>query len=257
MEFKNITLEFEPPAAILTINRPDKLNALNKETLQEIRTGLESVQNHPEIKGVIITGSGEKAFVAGADLKEIRSLDESAGKEFAQFGQSVFNFIESFQKPVIAAVNGFALGGGCELAMSCHFRYAAENARFGQPEVNLGLIPGFGGTQRLPRLIGKGRALELLMSAKMISAEQAKNYGLVNEVFSQSELIPKAKEIIDLIGQKGPQSVTRIISAVNKGMETDINSGLEIESAEFGKTCGSMEKQEGVSAFLEKRTPKF
>lgn len=257
MDIKNLIFEKKENIAFITINRPDKLNALNKETLNEISQVFDEIENDDEIKGIIITGSGEKAFVAGADILEISTLDNISGTEFALEGQEVFNKIDQCSKPVIAAVNGFALGGGCELALACHIRYASENAKFGQPEVNLGIIPGFGGTQRLPRIIGKGRALELLMSGNMIDAEEAYRIGLVNKIFPQSELIPESVKLLQTIMSKGLYAVSMLIDAVNEGLDKKLDSALSHEANLFGQTCATEDMREGASAFLEKRKPVF
>jgi len=257
MNFNNLIFEQKENIAFITINRPDKLNALNKETLSEIGQTFDEIENDDAIKGVLITGSGEKAFVAGADILEISTLDNISGTEFALEGQEVFNKIEQCRKPVIAAVNGFALGGGCELALACHFRYASENAKFGQPEVNLGIIPGFGGTQRLSRIIGKGRALELLMSGNMIDATEAYRIGLVNKVLPQSELVSESEKILQTILSKGPYAVSMTIEAVNEGLDKKLDSALNHEANLFGQTCGTEDMREGTNAFLEKKKPDF
>ncbi|MCK7520142.1 MAG: enoyl-CoA hydratase-related protein [Ignavibacteriales bacterium] len=214
MNYKNLLLDINEHIAVLTLNRPDKLNALNHETLSELQQALELLKNDANIFVLIITGSGEKAFVAGADISEINKLNMLDGKKFAEFGQSVFSMIEKFDKPVIAAVNGFALGGGCELALSCHIRLASENAKFGQPEVNLGIIPGYGGTQRLTRLINSGRAAEMILTADMIDASEALRIGLVNKVYPQSELQSKAFEMASKIASKGQQAIRLALKAV-------------------------------------------
>ncbi|MGN6437141.1 MAG: enoyl-CoA hydratase/isomerase family protein [Agriterribacter sp.] len=242
---------------IITINRPDKLNALNKTVIAELAAVIEEVYTNPSIKSAIITGSGPKAFVAGADIGEFNALDEAGGKAMAENAQKiVFDKIENAPKPFIAAVNGFALGGGCELAMACHFRLASENAQFGQPEVNLGLIPGYGGTQRLPHLIGKGRAMELLMTGAMINAEKALQYGLINYIFPQEELLKKTTEIAALINSKAPLAVAGCISTVNAAFG-EYKNGYELEIATFGKLFGTADAKEGAAAFLEKRKPSF
>ncbi|MFC2088430.1 enoyl-CoA hydratase-related protein [Calditrichota bacterium] len=257
MNFKNILFEKNGEILTITINRPDKLNALNKETLMELGTAFEKIEANNSIKGVIITGSGDKAFVAGADILEISSLDNISGTEFALEGQEVFNKIEQCSKPVVAAINGFALGGGCELAMACHVRIANGDAKFGQPEVNLGVIPGFGGTQRLPRIIGKGRALELLMTGNMIDAQEAYRIGLVNQVTSKENLLDSAINILNKMAEKGPYAIEMIITAVNNGLDKNLSTALSEEANLFGQTCATEDKQEGISAFLEKRKPNF
>ena len=239
---------------IITINRPDKLNALNKDVMNDLDNVMEEVQDDPAIKGVIITGSGQKGFVAGADIAEFLGLSSDEGKALAKRGQDIFFKIENCNKPIIAAVNGFALGGGCELAMACHFRIAAENAKFGQPEVNLGLIPGYGGTQRLVHLIGKGRALELLMTGNMIDAQTALQYGLVNHVTSQEELLNKAKSILEVITTKAPLAIAHCITAANVAYSED---GYQKELEAFGRSFETEDMKEGTAAFLEKRKPVF
>jgi enoyl-CoA hydratase len=242
---------------IITINRPDKLNALNKTVIEELSSALDEVMSNKEIKSAIITGAGPKAFVAGADISEFLSLDISGGKALAQKGQEmVFNKIENCPKPVVAAVNGFALGGGCELAMSCHFRLASENAKFGQPEVNLGLIPGYGGTQRLVQLIGKGKAMELLMSGNMIDANEAKQLGLVNYVTTPETLLEETIKILSVINSKAPLAVAACIKAADAVFD-ETKNGFEIEVEEFGKCFETEDMKEGVAAFLEKRKANF
>ena len=254
MNYTSLLLDLEKNILTITINRPDKLNALNKNVLEELNDAMNSVYSDAKIKAVIITGAGEKAFVAGADIAEFTSVDDGQGSLLSKKGQDIFFKIENCQKPVIAAVNGFALGGGCELAMSCHFRLASENAKFGQPEVNLGLIPGYGGTQRLTMLIGKGKAMELMMTGNMIGADEAKNLGLVNYVEPLENLIPKTKEILNTILTKSPLSISKIISAVNFYFN---NEGFSEEAKLFGEVFSSEDKKEGTSAFLEKRKPVF
>jgi len=238
----------------ITINRPDKLNALNKEVMNDLDKVMDEVENNAAIKGVIITGSGQKGFVAGADISEFLGLSGDEGKALAKKGQDIFFKIENCDKPIIAAVNGFALGGGCELAMACHFRIASENAKFGQPEVNLGLIPGYGGTQRLVHLVGKGRALELLMTANMIDAHTALQYGLVNYVVSQEELLDKTKSILELITTKAPLAIAKCITAANAAISAD---GYQTELDAFGECFETEDMKEGTSAFLGKRKANF
>jgi enoyl-CoA hydratase len=257
MDFKNLIFDQKGNLVYVIINRPDKLNALNKETLNEISQAFDKIETNESIKGVIITGSGEKAFVAGADILEISLLDNISGTEFALEGHEAFNKIEQCSKPVIGAINGFALGGGCELAMACHIRYATENAKFGQPEVSLGVIPGFGGTQRLPRLIGKGRAMELLMSGNMIDANEANRIGLVNKVFPEKDLLQESEKLLQTILTKGPYAVSMVIEAVNRGLDTDLDSALTNEANLFGQTLATEDMREGTSAFLQKRKPVF
>lgn len=242
---------------IITINRPDKLNALNKTVIEELGVVIENVYADPTIKSAIITGSGPKAFAAGADISEFHALDASGGRALAENAQIlVFNRIENSPKPFIAAVNGFALGGGCELAMACHFRLASENAKFGQPEVNLGLIPGYGGTQRLTQLIGKGRALELLMTGNMIDAKTALQYGLVNYVLPLDDLLNKTIEIAGLINSKAPLAIAGCINTVNAVFD-ETKNGFELEIATFGNLFDTEDAKEGASAFMEKRKPSF
>jgi len=240
----------------ITINRPDKLNALNKATLSELDHAMGAAFDDPNVYGVIITGSGEKAFVAGADITEFTGISVDEGKALSQTGQDIFNRIERGPKPVIAAVNGFALGGGCELAMSCHIRVASENALFGQPEVNLGLIPGYGGTQRLIQLIGKGKATELLMTADMIKAPEALSLGLVNYVTSLEELFPKCVEILEKIKGKSPLAIREIITCVNAHFK-DGSNGFDVEVNQFGNCIATEDFKEGTAAFLEKRKANF
>lgn len=257
MSYNNLLLQINDKTALVTINRPDKLNALNHTTLVELKNIFEELKNNDEVYSVIITGSGEKAFVAGADIAELNKLNMVEGKNFAEFGQSVFNIIENFEKPVIAAVNGFALGGGCELALACHFRVAAENAKFGQPEVNLGIIPGYGGTQRLARLVGSGRAMEMILTGDMIDANEALRIGLVNKVFPASELHAKVFEIAQKINSKGQQAIRLAVKAVKAVDKMNLREGLDFEAALFGMCCGTEDFKEGTSAFLEKRKPAF
>jgi enoyl-CoA hydratase len=238
----------------ITINRPDKLNALNKDVINDLDKVVDEIESNREIKGVIITGSGQKGFVAGADISEFVGLSNKEGKALAKKGQDIFFKIENCSKPIIAAVNGFALGGGCELAMACHFRIAAETAKFGQPEVNLGLIPGYGGTQRLVHLIGKGRALELLLTGNMIDAPTALSYGLVNHVVPQEELLNKTRSVLEVIIAKAPLAISHCITAANAAYSAD---GYKIELKAFGECFDTADMKEGTSAFLEKRKPAF
>lgn len=256
MTYTTLHTSLENGIITITINRPDKLNALNQQVMSDINSVMEEVYKDPAIKSAIITGSGSKAFVAGADISEFTGASVEAGKALAIKGQSIFFKIENCPKPIVACVNGFALGGGCELAMSCHFRIASTNAQFGQPEVNLGLIPGYGGTQRLVQLIGKGRALELLMSAGMINAEKALQYGLVNYVVAAEELLTKAKEILSSINSKAPLAVAGCIKAANAVFDETLN-GYEVEIDAFGNCFGTVDMQEGTQAFLEKRKANF
>ena len=240
----------------ITINRPDKLNALNQDVLQALDGELDNIYTHPEIKTVIITGAGTKAFVAGADISEFNQMNVEQSKQMAKRGQDLFFRIERSPKPIVACVNGFALGGGCELAMSCHFRIASPNALFGQPEVNLGILPGYGGTQRLVQLIGKGRAMELLMSGQTIDANTALQYGLVNHVVPQEELLDKAMAVLTIIQAKAPLAVAGCIACANAVFDESLN-GYEVEVTAFGDLFNTQDRFEGVTAFLEKRKPIF
>lgn len=255
--YQTIYTAIESGTCIITINRPDKMNALNKTVIEELGSALDEVYNNEEIKAAILTGAGEKAFVAGADISEFTELDKDGGANLAAKGaELVFNKIENCPKPVIAAVNGFSLGGGCELAMACHFRMASENAKFGQPEVNLGLIPGYGGTQRLTQLIGKGKAMELMMTGDMIGADEAKALGLVNYVYPLAELLPKAKELMQKVQTKAPVAISKIIASVNEAAKCDAN-GFANEITRFGECFGTEDMREGTNAFLEKRKAIF
>jgi len=255
--YQTLLTDLQDGTYIITINRPDKLNALNKDVIEELGQAIDEVYKKPEIKAAIITGAGEKAFVAGADISEFTGLDKEAGTELAYKGQkNVFDKIENAPKPIIAAVNGFALGGGCELAMSCHFRLASENAKFGQPEVNLGLIPGYGGTQRFTQLAGKGKTMELMMTGDMVGAEEAKGLGLVNHVLPLADLLPKAKDILQKINSKAPLAIAKIISCVNEAAICDKN-GFANEIKRFGECFGTEDMLEGTNAFLEKRKAIF
>jgi enoyl-CoA hydratase len=257
MAYQTLLTGIENGIFTITINRPDKLNALNKDVITELSAALDEVYSNAEIRSAIITGAGPKAFVAGADITEFLTLDAAGGKELAQKGQDmVFTKIENSTKPIVAAVNGFALGGGCELAMACHFRLCSENAKFGQPEVNLGLIPGYGGTQRLTQLIGKGRAMEMLMSANMIDANTALQYGLVNYVVPAEELLNKAKAILETINSKAPLAVAACIKAANAVFD-ETKNGYQTEIDAFSECFATDDMKEGVTAFLEKRKAEF
>lgn len=256
MSYQNILTEKQGKNLIITINREDKLNALNVQTLQEIKAAVIEANSNSEIKGIILTGSGQKAFAAGADIAEFVNFNQAEGSEMSQKGHEVMFSIERSAKPVIAAVNGFALGGGCELAMACHMRVASSNARFGQPEVNLGVIPGYAGTQRLIQLIGKGKATELLLTGDAIKADEALSLGLVNYVVEQNELINKCSEILDKIAQKSPMAIAKTISCINAYFEDGTN-GFDFEVKEFGSCFSTPEFKEGTSAFLEKRKANF
>lgn len=256
MNYQNLLAKTENGILFLTINRPDKMNSLNATTLSELRDAMHHAYGNEEIKGIILTGSGEKAFVAGADIAEFSGLTVEMGRSLSARGHEIFNLIERCPKPVIAAVNGFALGGGCELAMACHMRIAAENARFGQPEVNLGIIPGYGGTQRLIQLIGKTKAMELLMTADMLKAEEAFRLGLVNYVVPMDQLLPKCVEIVEKIKTKAPFAIGKIVTCVNAYFE-DGTDGLNFEINAFGECCGTEDFNEGANAFLNKRKANF
>jgi enoyl-CoA hydratase len=257
MNYQNLLIEKKDNIAIVKINRPDKMNALNSQTMSEIKSAFTELKSDSEIFVVIVTGSGEKAFVAGADIAELHKLDVITGKTFAENGQDIFNLIENLDKPVIAAVNGFALGGGCELALACHIRVASENAKFGQPEVNLGIIPGYGGTQRLTRLINSGRAMEYILTGDMIDANEALRLGLVNKVYSQAELMNKVLEMAKKIVAKGQQAIRLSVKAVNIVDEVSGKEGLNYEASLFSLACGTEDFKEGTKAFLEKRKPDF
>jgi enoyl-CoA hydratase len=255
MSYENILLEKENKITLITINRPESLNALNAKTIQEISSALDEISADTSCRVIILTGSGQKSFVAGADIKEFSDFGKEKAEELAKNGQNtLFNKIENMSKPVIAAVNGFALGGGLELAMACHIRYASENAKLGLPEVTLGLIPGYGGTQRLPKLVGKGIANELIFSAKMIPAARAKEIGLVNEVYPIEDLLTKTKELANSIAHNSPMAISKAIHAVNL---SDTDKGFETEIKYFGELFDLDDKKEGVSAFIEKRKPNF
>lgn len=256
MSFETLLTQLEDGIFTITINRPDKLNALNKTVFDELNRAMDEVEQNAEIRSVIITGAGPKAFVAGADISEFNGLSQADAMALSRRGQQTFFRIEQCSKPVVAAVNGFALGGGCELAMSCHFRVAAENAKFGQPEVNLGLIPGYGGTQRLVQLVGKGKAMELLMSAHMIDANEAKQLGLVNYVTTADTLLNHTRSILEVINSKAPLAVAACIKAANAVFDETTN-GYEVEVHEFGTVFSSDDMKEGTAAFLEKRKARF
>jgi enoyl-CoA hydratase len=257
LTLENVLYEKKGAIAYLTVNRPKVLNALNQRTWDDLKTAFEEAQADAAIRGVILTGAGEKAFIAGADISELAHLTAVEAETSSAGGQEVLNLVENLGKPVIAAINGFALGGGCETAMACTIRLASETAKFGQPEVALGLLPGGGGTQRLPRLVGKGRALHLILTGEMISAQEAYRIGLVNEVVPAANLIPRAEAILNKIFSNAPIAIKHSLEAVNKGMETSQDEGLALEASFFGLCAGTEDKREGTSAFLEKRTAKF
>jgi enoyl-CoA hydratase len=252
-----ITCEMKDTTLVITVNRPDKLNALNSQTMEDLHEALAEAENQKEIRAVIITGAGEKAFVAGADIEEFSNFSVEEGKQLSATGHfKIFNFIENFSKPIIAAVNGFALGGGLELAMACHIRIVSETAKMGLPEVSLGLIPGYGGTQRLAHLVGKGKAFEMIVTAEMINAQDALKWGLANHVTAPEQLMTKCLEVASKIGTRSPTAVRTAIKVINAGFNGNVN-GYEVEIEEFGKSFGTADFREGVSAFLEKRKSRF
>jgi enoyl-CoA hydratase len=253
MTFDNLLFERDAAVAIITFNRPKVLNALNTHTLSELSSAMASFKNDPDVRAIVLTGAGEKSFVAGADINELAVQTPVQGKEHARRGQQIFDAIEQLGKPVIAAVNGFALGGGCELVMACTLRIAADTARFGQPEINLGLIPGYGGSQRLPRLVGRGVALEMLLSGDMIGAQRAYEIGLVNKVVPAAELMSEAKKIAHALAAKAPIAVRYILEAVHHGLDGPLAAGQFLETALFGAIASSDDMREGTRAFLEKR----
>lgn len=257
LKFETILYEKKGPIAYVTLNRPKVLNALSQAVFAELKVAFDDARDDTSVRSVILTGSGDKAFVAGADIAEMSGFTASQMQESTRRSQGVTELIENLGKPVIAAVNGFALGGGCELAMACTIRIAAENAKFGQPEVKIGIMPGAGGTQRLPRLVGKGRALQLILSGEIINAQEAYRIGLVNEVVPLANLIARAEAILNQINSNAPLGVKFSIDAVNKGLDGSVSEGLLIEASLFGVCGGSEDKKEGTSAFLEKRVPKF
>ncbi len=256
MAYSTLLTDLQDGILTLTINRPDKLNALNRQVLEELNTELDRVYADADVKAVVLTGAGPKAFVAGADISEFMQASAAEGSALAKKGQDIFARIERCPKPFVAAVNGFALGGGCELAMSCHFRVASENAKFGQPEVNLGLIPGYGGTQRLTQLVGKGKSMELNMSGQLIDATEAKTWGLVNYVVPPEQLLEYTQGILKGILSKSPVAVSKVIDAVNAAVDPS-KDGFAEEVRLFGDCFGTEDMKEGVSAFLEKRKPSF
>ena len=254
---ENVLYEKKDGIAYVTLNRPKVLNALNQRTWQDLRAAFEDARDDATVRGVILTGAGDKAFIAGADISEIAHLTAVDAERSSRYGQDVLTLIENLGKPVIAAVNGFALGGGCETAMACTIRVASEHARFGQPEVTLGIIPGGGGTQRLPRLVGKGRALQIILSGAMITAQEAYRIGLVNEVVPATDLIPRAEAILKQIFANAPVAIRFSLEAVNRGLETSQAEGMALEASLFGLCAGTEDKDEGTQAFLQKRAAKF
>lgn len=257
MDFENLLIEVEEGVGWIVVNRPDKLNALNIQTVHELEMAFTAFLGDEKVRAVILTGAGDKAFIAGADIKELSLLDAKSGREYVLSGQKVTRLIESFPKPVIAAVNGFALGGGTEFALACHIRVASDNARMGQPEVKLGLIPGFGGTQRLARLVGKGIAMELILSGKVIDAAEAYRIGLVNRVVPQTELRNTSRVLAQEIMANSPAAVAFCIESINKGLDVSLDEGLLLEADLFGKVSATADSKEGTQAFLEKRKAEF
>jgi enoyl-CoA hydratase len=257
LTLENVSYEKRSGIAYVTLNRPKVLNALNTPTWKDLKRAFEDARDDAAVRGVILTGAGDKAFIAGADISELAHVTAVEAEKSSSYGQGVLNLIENLGKPVVAAVNGFALGGGCETAMACTIRVASESAKFGQPEVTLGLIPGGGGTQRLPRLVGKGRALQLVLSGEMINAQEAYRMGLVNEVVPASELITRSEVILKKIFSNAPIAVKYALEAANKGMETSLSEGLALEASYFGLCAATEDKKEGTSAFLAKRAPQF
>ena len=253
----NVLYAIKGSIAYVTVNRPKVLNALNTPTWSDLRKAFKDARDDEAIRGVILTGAGDKAFIAGADISELAHLSGFEAEQSSRFGQEVLDLIENLGKPVVAAVNGFALGGGCETAMACSIRIAVESAKFGQPEVALGLVPGGGGTQRLPRLVGKGRALQLILGGEMITAQDAYRIGLVNEVVAAADLIPRAEAIVKKIASNAPIAVKLALEAVNKGLEAGQSDGLLLEASYFGLCAATEDKKEGTTAFLEKRPPRF
>src|SRR3954449_10422349 len=257
LALETVLYEKKDPIAYVTVNRPKVLNALSHQTWADLRTAFEEARDDADVRGVILRGAGDKAFIAGADISELAHVTAVEAERSSSFGQAVLNVVENLGKPVIAAINGFALGGGCETAMACTIRIAAENAKFGQPEVKLGLLPGGGGTQRLPRLVGKGRALQLILSAEIISAAEAYRIGLVNEVVPATDLITRAEAILKQIFANAPLAVKYALEATNKGLETSQAEGLSLEASLFGLCAGTEDKKEGTQAFLQKRAAQF
>ncbi len=256
-EFKILKIEVENQIALLTISQPKVLNALNETTMEELESAFRNRLKEDDVGAIILTGAGEKAFVAGADIKELAQLNPLDARLKALRGHALLEVIEGFPKPVIAAINGYCLGGGCELALACHLRIASENAQFGLPEVKLGLIPGYGGTQRLPRLVGKGRAMEMILSGESISAQEAARIGLVNSVVSRENLIPKCRELAEKILRNAPLAVRYSIEAVNTGLEMSLQEATRLEATFFGLACATEDMKEGTRAFTEKRIPQF
>jgi enoyl-CoA hydratase len=257
MSYANLLYELQDNVALVTVNRPEKLNPLNIDTINALEACFRDIAADAAVKAVILTGAGEKSFVAGADINQLTGLSAIQGRDWGLRGQRVFSQIENLPKPVIAAINGYALGGGLELAMACHIRIASGNAKLGQPEVKLGIVPGYGGTQRLPRLVGKGRALEMLLTGDPLTAEEACRIGLVNRVVSREELLPAARQLVGRILENGPVAVALCLQAVQRGMEMPLEAALEWEASQFGLSCATEDLREGTRAFLEKRKAEF
>lgn len=256
-DFKQLLVEKKNTTLLITINRERSLNSLSMETVRELQQAFDANNNNDEIRCVIITGAGSKAFVAGADISELQKLDANSGKKFAETGMKLMKTIQDFRWPVIAAINGFALGGGSELALACDIRLAATNAKMGQPEVNLGVMCGFGGTQRLPRIVPRGKATQMILTGDMITAEEAHRIGLVDEVYAPEELMPKATAMAELIASRGPVAVRLSKHCINKGLDMTLKEGCDLEEEKFGEICGTSDKNEGTGAFLEKRKADF
>ena len=257
MAYENLLVEKKDGVAIVTVNRPDKLNALNGRTIEELDAAFSALASDPEVHGVVVTGAGEKAFVAGADIEELSGLDAAAGRALSERGQRVFDRIEWLGKPVVAAVGGFALGGGCELALACHVRVASENASLGTPEVKLGLLCGYGGTQRLPRLVGRGAALEILLTGERVKAAEALRLGLVNRVVAREDLLAQAEALLRQMIANGPLALRATLEAVHGGLDRPLGEAQAGEAQLFGELCGTRDAREGTRAFLEKRAPRF
>lgn len=256
-DYKNLLVEVKNTTLVITINREKSLNSLSVDTIKELQVVFDEFEENENIRCVILTGAGGKAFVAGADIEELSQLDTKSGQKFSKRGLKLMESIQDFPWPVIAAVNGYALGGGCELALACDIRLASANAKLGQPEVNLGVITGFGGSQRLPRIVGRGKASQLILTGEMISAQEAYRIGLVDEVYAPEELMPKAIAMAETIAFKGPVAVKLSKYCINKGLEESLEDGCELEEEKFGEICGTKDKNEGTRAFLEKRKPNF
>ncbi len=253
----NVKIEITDAVALVTFDRPHALNALNRQTLEELESAISTLRDDPGVGALILTGAGDKAFVAGADIKEMVALTALEAAEMAKRGQRIFRQVETFPKPVVAAVNGFCLGGGCELALACHIRIASENARFGQPEVKLGLIPGYGGTQRLPRLVGRGQALEIILSGAMVDAKRALEIGLVNRVVAAEQLLPVCQELCRQILKNAPVALRLCLESVTRGADMPLQQAAALEASLFGLACSTEDMKEGTAAFVEKRPPAF